>query len=343
MDPRGHLRCQLRREGRHGPRVTSISVPLGEGIHRITLALPLVSPTSVNCYVVEGDHGLTLIDCGVNVRTQLDNLVAGLRAISGGDVALERLICTHLHFDHMGGARTLLSDHPAEFAMHRSVGEMVEWYNDPTRQREELVGLARDHGAPSSELAIIEAVWTQRPYRGSAIPPSRPVDDGDRIEIGSDRYLEVIHTPGHDRTHLCLRDSRTGSLFSGDHILPRITPFVPYDADRDGLAEYLAGLERIEDLDPGVTLPGHGEIVERGGARGRQIALHHERRLGAIAQVVRGRPGTAWYVMTEVFRPDLSPVERILALQETLSHVEHLVNIGRLRRSLEEGVWRYGR
>ena len=43
------------------------------------------------------------------------------------------------------------------------------------------------------------------------------------------RHFEVIHTPGHEPAHICLRDSRTGALFSGDHILPRITPFVGYD------------------------------------------------------------------------------------------------------------------
>ena len=173
--------------------------------------------------------------------------------------------------------------------------------------------------------------------------PSHPVVDGERIRVGSGRYLEVIHTPGHDRTHICLLDNRTGYLFSGDHVLPRITPFIPYDPDRDSLAEYLAGLELIEDLDPAVTLPGHGETIDRGRARARQIALHHEGRLGALSQVVKGRPATAWEMMTEVFRPDLDPFEKMLAFLETMSHLEYLVNRGRLRRSLDDGVWRYVR
>ena len=318
-----------------------MSVPLGDGIHRITLALPVPGPAGVNCYVIEGNQGLTVIDCGVDDRRQLDALVAGLRDVSGGEVALERLICTHLHFDHMGGARTLLSDHPAEFVMHRSTGEMVGAYNDRSFQRAEILRLARVHGAPPSELAFIENGWTHPPYGGVALLPSRPVEDGERIEVGSGRYLEVIHTPGHHRTHICLRDSRTGRLFSGDHILPRITPFVPYDADRDGLADYLAGLERIERLDPVVTLPGHGDVVDQGRARARQIALHHARRLGTMAQVVTKQPGTAWYVMTAVFRPDLTAPQRILAFLETLSHLQHMVNIGLLRRSLDNGTWLY--
>ena len=323
--------------------MTPVAVPLGEGVHRITLALPMAAPKAVNCYVVEGDHGLTVIDCGVDDRRQLNVLVEGLHKIAGDTMALERLICTHLHFDHMGGASRLLSDHPAELAMHRSTGELVEAYNDPSIAQQVVLELARVHGAPAAELSLIETAWPHPSYMGVALPPDRPVEDGERIEVGSGRYLEVIHTPGHHSTHICLRDSRTDRLFSGDHILPRITPLVPYDAERDGLADYLAGLERVERLDPRVTLPAHGETVDRGRARARQSALHHERRLGAMTQVVRRRPGTAWYVMTEVFRPDLTPRQRILALLETLSHLEHLVNAGRLRRLLENGTQLYVR
>ena len=76
------------------------------------------------------------------------------------------------------------------------------------------------------------------------------VDDGDRIDLGSGRYLEVIHTSGHDPTHICLLASVTGDLFSGDHVLPRITPFVLYDPDRDGLGEYLESLQLVERFGP---------------------------------------------------------------------------------------------
>ena len=48
-------------------------------------------------------------------------------------------------------------------------------------------------------------------------------------------------------------------------------------------------------------------------------------------------------MMTEVFRPDLDPFEKMLAFLETMSHLEYLVNRGRLRRSLDDGVWRYVR
>lgn len=323
--------------------MTDIAVPLGEGIHRISLALPLMGPKTVNCYVVEGSDGLTLIDCGVNTRRELDVLLEGLREVAGDEAALRRLVCTHLHFDHMGGAAALLSDHPAEFVMHESVTGLVDWYNDRDGQREQLVRLVREHGGPSLETAIMGAAWQRRSFRGFVVQPSRPAGDGDRIELGEGRYLEVIHTPGHDRTHICLVDSRTGYLFAGDHILPEITPLVLYDPDGDALGDYLESLGRIVELDPPRTLPGHGESLDGGGERAREIMAHHEERLRAVARAATRRTTDAWGVMNEVFGAGLDPVSGVLALLETLSHLEHLARTGRLTKRVEGGLPYYGR
>jgi hydroxyacylglutathione hydrolase len=40
-----------------------------------------------------------------------------------------------------------------------------------------------------------------------------------RMDLG-DRIVDVIPTPGHDRTHLVFYDNRTGILFSGDFLMP---------------------------------------------------------------------------------------------------------------------------
>lgn len=316
------------------------AVPLGEGIHRVTLQLPIPSPPAVNCYVIEGATGLTVIDCGVDQRERLDELRDAITDIAGGAAEVERLVCTHMHFDHMGGAASFVREHQSGFVMHHAAGGLLDQYNDWSLLLEGILRWARRSGAPAEDLEAL-AEWPRPDYAGRAIAPTRPVEDGDRIPLGPDRHLEVLHTPGHHLTHICLRDSRTGRLFSGDHILPRITPFVAHQDDRDALAEYLDSLERIELLDPGTTLPAHGETVEQGRARARQITLHHQRRLGAMTQATRARPATAWEVMTETFRPDLTLQQRFLAFQETLAHLEHLVAQGKLRRTEQNGLLHY--
>ena len=316
---------------------------LGQGIHRVTVSLPFASPRAINCYVIEGEHGVTVIDCGVDEPERLAELNTALESTLGESFTLDRFIGTHMHPDHMGGAQSFMAPHEAEFVMHDSTAGLIGGYNDWNVHRAEVAELARAHGAPPEDQAILDALSPRPRWAGTAIEPTHPVSDGDRIRVGKGRTLEVIHTPGHHPTHICLQDSRTGRLFSGDHILPRITPFIPHDPEGDSLAEYLEGLERLERIDPGITLPAHGETVEQGRARARQIALHHERRLGAMTQVTVPNGATAWQVMTDVFRPDLYPDQKYLAFQETLAHLEHLVNRGKLNRTLDTGTWIYAR
>lgn len=317
---------------------------LGHGIHRITLPLPFPSPRSVNCYAFEGDTGVTLLDCGVDRDEDFELLAGSLHAIGSDLGDLTRLVGSHLHVDHVAMARRLVETTDCEWVMHESTPTEIPHYNNWQARRVQLLELVRLHGgSPDDERAFAED-WPRPPWFSTAIPPTRPVADGDVISLGAGRTLRVIHTPGHHPTHICLVDSRTGLLFSGDHVLPRITPFVPYTGeDADHLGDYLASVERIEQLEAGLTFPAHGDAIDRGPARARQITLHHERRIGAMLQELRFGPRTAWEIMTATFRPNLPPIGLRLAFQETLAHLEHLRRRQQLERELIDGVFHYRR
>jgi glyoxylase-like metal-dependent hydrolase (beta-lactamase superfamily II) len=189
---------------------------------------------------------------------------------------------------------------------------------------------------------MLEAVSGDLATRPEYMPlidrPDHTVADGERIDIGDGRWLEVIHTPGHEPAHICLRDSRTGVFFSGDHVLPRISPVIMWDEDLgDPLGNYLASLQKLLHLDLGITYPAHGTLIDRGDERARQILLHHDRRLLDMAAMVRSRDATAWEVMLKSFRPNLTPLESRLAFLETVSHLEHLQMTGRLQSEQRDG------
>ncbi len=316
---------------------------LGDGIHRIVVPLPFPSPPSVNCYAFEGEAGITLLDCGVDSADGRAALYGGLEALGAAPTELHRLIGSHLHVDHVGLAKRMVEDIGCEWVMHASSGDEVAHYNDWTLRRGKLADLVETHGAPPEAVAQFRREWPRPDWYGQALAPTHPVADGDRIPLGADRWLTVLHTPGHQPNHISLVDSRTELLFSGDHLLPRITPFIPYTGDdSDNLGDYLESIERIEELQAGVTHPAHGAVIERGKARARQITLHHERRMGAMLQELRASgPMTAWQVMEATFRPHLSHFEQRLAIQETLSHLEHLRRAGSLERAQEEGRFWY--
>jgi glyoxylase-like metal-dependent hydrolase (beta-lactamase superfamily II) len=231
----------------------------------------------------------------------------------------------------------LVGEWGCRFVMHERAAKLVDQYNDSPGYMSRLVRIGSAHGIPDS--ATNAATQVERPdYMPLLEPPDFLVRDGDTIDLGDGRSLHVVHTPGHEPAHICLRDSRTGILFSGDHILPRISPVIMYDLDLgDVLGDYLGSLQRLIAMDLGVTYPAHGTLIDQGGERARQILLHHDRRLLDMAELVRAEDTTAWKVMLKSFRPNLDALQSRLAFLETISHLEHLRLTGRIRDEERDG------
>lgn len=315
---------------------------LGEGVYRITLPLPFPDPPSVNCYLFEGDDGLTLLDCGVDGSIEFDLLDSALAGFGFSFDDLRRLIASHLHVDHMGMAARIIAATGCEWIMHSSTQREIAHYNDWDPRRDQLARIAEAGGAPRDAIARFRHAVARPDWFGRALEPTRPVEDGDRLRLSTNRSLEVLYTPGHQANHLCLRDVQSEKLYSGDHILPRISPFIPYTGEEsDHLSAYLASLDRIVKLDANVTHPGHGPTIERGSVRAHQIELHHQRRLDTMVHVLRARPHTPWEVMETVFRPHLSPLEERLAFQETMAHLEYLRSQKQVKRIWIDEAWWY--
>ena len=311
----------------------SIPAPqsLDHGIHLIPVPLPYKSPPWVNVYAVESNGGLLLIDCGTDWEPGREAIRQGFADLGLEESAVHTLVVSHLHPDHVGMSARLVSDWGCRFVMHERAAKLVDRYNDSPGYMNRLVKIGSVHGIPDS--ATNAATHVERPdYMPLLEPPDFLVGDGDTIDLGDGRSLHVVHTPGHEPAHICLRDSRTGILFSGDHILPRISPVIMYDLDLgDVLGDYLGSLQRLIAMDLGVTYPAHGTLIDQGGERARQILLHHDRRLFDMAELVRSEDTTAWNVMLKSFRPNLDPLQSRLAFLETISHLEHLRLTGRIR------------
>lgn len=130
-----------------------------------------------------------------------------------------------------------------------------------------------------------------------------------------------MHTPGHSHDHLCLFDPENGVVFTGDHVLPSITPHIGGLVSDDALALFVSPLRMMDIPEVSIALPAHGHPFTDLSGRAEHIIEHHDGRLDVIRQATTELPaGTVNDFMKVLFR------ERSwggMAESETYAHLEH--------------------
>jgi glyoxylase-like metal-dependent hydrolase (beta-lactamase superfamily II) len=317
------------------------------GVFRTVLPLPFPGLDSVNAYLLASDDGALLVDCGLFDPDPThdhgwDDLQAAVEAAGQNISDIHRLLVTHPHIDHYGMAGRIQAATGCELLMHKRSHEELELYRRPEQAREGVRTMLLEHGVEPEDVEEITAFEDLRIYISDVIDADHPLNDWEVIPHGG-RNWEVIATPGHSPSHICLWDGSERILISGDHLLPAITPHIDYrrGEEEDPLGQFLASLERIEELDPALVLPGHGRPFNDGAARARVVARHHDRRLGSILQVVRKEARTADEITDEIFGNTLLNFERRLAIGEALAHLAYLRKRGEIERVKDDGIYRY--
>jgi glyoxylase-like metal-dependent hydrolase (beta-lactamase superfamily II) len=191
-----------------------------------------------------------LIECGPALA--VDNVIAGLRSLGMDPDDLAYLVLTHIHLDHAGGAGDVAAAFPNATVVVSEIG--ARHLNDPTR-------LNASAGQVYGEL--YDTVYGAcTPIEASRI---RGVADGDLLELGNGRSLELLYTPGHAKHHVGVHDSDTGAIFSGDSVgvkLPGMSHLRPATPPADfHLEAALASLERYQGREPSrVYLAHYGPV-----------------------------------------------------------------------------------
>ena len=318
------------------------------GVFRLSLPLPFPGLDRVNAYLLAGGADTTLVDCGIFMPDDADDhgwadVEAAVKACGFAASDVRRLIVSHSHIDHYGMAAMFLEKVGCEMWMHEAIDDDLAAYRDPEGTRQRLRELFRDHGVDPEEVEELTKFEDWRGFVSGFAEPEVKLKGGEELEVGT-RTWEVVYTPGHSRSHICLWSQSDRMLISGDHLLPTITPHIDFrrGAEDDPLGEFLKSLAIVERLDPALVLPGHGHPFEEGAERARIVARHHDRRLGAILQVIRKEPHSADEITDEIFGTALLNFERRLALGEALAHIRYLVKRGEIERTeKDDGTFLY--
>ena len=304
-------------------------------VFRLVLPLPFPGLDRVNAYLLADDHGSTLVDCGIwDTKAERahgwDDLVEALEVCGKTPNDVRRVVVTHPHIDHYGMAGRVVEATGAELLMHEEAGTDLDIYRHPKEAAERVAHLFADHGVERDVADELSQFEDWRAFVHSIVESDRAMAEGDTFSAGS-RTWQAVHTPGHARSHICLWSAEDRLLISGDHLLPTITPHIDYRrGESDPLGDFLESLQKTEALAPELVLPGHGAPFEEGAERARIVARHHDRRLGAVLQIVRNEPHTASEITDELFGSTLLNFERRLALGEALAHIAYLLNRGEI-------------
>jgi len=316
---------------------------VGPGVWQLQLPIAWENG-SVNCFLLPDGERVDLIDCGMSAPESFALIRAAVAELAGRQGRLRRLVVTHIHPDHYGGAGEMTEHDGAVLLLHRlEVPRVHPRYLEIDQLVEEVGRYLQVHGVPEAESDTMKNA--SRGMREWVRPaaPALQLDGTETIAMGG-RRLRVEWTPGHSPGHVCLFDLESGLLFAGDTLLREMSPNIGLhpQSTPNPLDDYLEGLEHLMTLRPSLVLPSHGHPFTEAGERVEVLRSHHERRKEQILEVVGGDERSAWEVAVAVWGYRESQMEMRLALQEGLAHLQSLSRAGRLEKRADTSrvVWR---
>lgn len=342
-------------------QVSATSEVIEVGPNVLRMQLPIVMPGlgHVNSYAFLDERGAAILDAGLPGPNTWRNLVGRLREAGLKVRDVHTVMVTHSHPDHFGCAGRLANEAGAELVTHAAF-RLLFGRNDPCTDPTHDHANDHDLGLDASDIPTGNPFLEPTPWGGArnrpplsrrlmhkamrskllgnyTLPaPTRRLRHGDVLRLAG-RDMFVVHTPGHTLDHICIHDPEGGLIFTGDHVLPTITPHISgIAAGRDPLRNFFTSLDRVAGLEGVRTaMPAHGQPFDNVAERTVAIKEHHEERLTKLRDVSAALgPTTVTELSHHLFRPARWGA---MAESETYAHLEHLRLAGRAERHEEHG------
>ncbi|MBS4213764.1 MBL fold metallo-hydrolase [Neobacillus rhizophilus] len=197
----------------------------------------------VNCYLVEEEDGLTLIDAALGFVAK-----GILQAAERIGKPITKIVLTHAHEDHVG-ALDLLKERLPDVSVYISVRD------------NRLMNGDRSLDSHEDQTPIKGGVPKKLKTRANVL-----LKEGDIV--GS---LKAFESPGHTPGSMSFLDMRTQALVAGDAFQTRggiaiagdFRPFFPFPAFGTWSKQTaLTSARKLAAVNPSLLAIGHGEMVE---------------------------------------------------------------------------------
>jgi glyoxylase-like metal-dependent hydrolase (beta-lactamase superfamily II) len=176
-------------------------IDLGHGVSLIDV-YDLGVAKRTGTYVLHEEE-LTIIE--TSASPSIPYLLKGLEVLGLEAKNIKNIIVTHIHLDHAGGVGLLLEKCPnANVFVH------------PKGKRH----LANPSRLIQGAKAVYREKFDELFHPILPVPEERlfVMEDGDTLQIGENRTLTFLHTPGHANHHFSIYDSRSNGVFTGDTV-----------------------------------------------------------------------------------------------------------------------------
>lgn len=322
--------------------------PVAPGVHRIPLPMPNDALRAVNVYAIDGgpEGGVSLVDAGWALSDAEDVLEAALDSIGYAIPDIRRILVTHAHRDHYTLGVVLKRKFGTRLAI--GIGEQPNIERAIAETGSEAARLLPTWGAQhlAAQWTTVYTPTARLAQAATFDLPDEWIADGADLDAGT-RTLTAIRTPGHTQGHLVFADPAGRVLFTGDHVLPHITPSIGFEPVRavNPLGDFLSSLQLLLTHPDSVMLPAHGPVADSVHQRVHELIAHHDVRLADTLAAVKAGSGTAygtaqrlgWTRRATPF-DELTIFNQVLAIGETNYHLRLLAERREITRTVDAGT-----
>ena len=323
-----------------------------DNVYQIKIGVPFPLKF-VSLYLFNLNDQNILIDAGLNMGNWSKIFFTALADTNIDIEDIDYCFITHLHMDHIGLVKTLKRKNPKLKIVINDITHKIFQWETHDSSMNELISEANKIASMMIKYGISKEQSKRVVQFFTFWPKFLRYQKADIIVRDKDTFLDnldIIWTPGHSFGHTCIYNQKSKHLFSGDHILSRITPHIGNFLIPNALKEeyeeydfnnildlYLKSLEKIEKLNPKIIFPAHQKIIYDSHKRILEIKEHHENRLSEISSLIKEKPMTPFKISQIHFGTELDEINSFLALSEVLGHLFYLEDLGKISKFEKNG------